>query len=197
MCLKWLRDDVLNKAYTYDQLNNQAAKIPPGSDNLLFVPHFSGRVCPNDALTRGSYINLSWNHGRAHMYRAILEGIAYEYGIYTDILRGLSKKLSLSRIISIGGGSASPVFGQIKADAIGVPVSTINLTDTATLACGIIAGFGVGLYDDMAKQIDKTTVLQRTVHPNLSLTDFYKKRQAIYADTFAALHGTYSRIAKL
>ena len=197
MCLKWMRDDVLNKAYTYDELNELAAKVPAGSENLLFLPHFSGRVCPNDTLTRGSYINLEWRHNKAHMYRAIMEGIAYEYGIYTDIFRALSKDLQLKRIICIGGGSASELFKQIKADVLGVPVSTIKLADTAPIACGVIAGYGVGLFDDMAAQIDKLSVIHQTTAPNEDLLQFYKKRQVIYADTFAALHGIYRHISEL
>ena len=197
MCLKWMRDDVLGKAFTYDELNELAAKVPAGSENLLFLPHFSGRVCPNDTLTRGSYINLEWRHNKAHMYRAIMEGIAYEYGIYTDIFRALSKDLKLSRIVCIGGGSTSALFKQIKADVLGVPVSTIKLADTAALACGVIAGYGVGLYDDMAAQIDKLSVVHQTTQPNADLLQFYDKRKAIYADTFAALHGIYRQLSQL
>ena len=197
MCLKWLRDDILDKTYSYDELNEMAEQVPAGSENLLFLPHFSGRVCPNDTLTRGSYINLGWQHGKAHMYRAIMEGIAYEYGIYTDIILGLSKDLELSRIISVGGGSASAVFGQIKADVLGVPVSTINLADTATLACGVIAGYGVGLYDDMAAQIEKLSTIRSTIVPNPDLYDAYKKRQAIYASVFAELHEIYYQLSMI
>jgi len=195
MCLKWLRDDVLGKVHSYDELNEMAAQIPAGSEDLLFMPHFSGRACPNDILTRGSYINLGWKHGKAHMYRAIMEGIAYEYGIYTDILRNLSDDLELSRIISVGGGSASSLFGQIKADVLGVPVSTIKLTDTATLGCAIIAGYGVGIFDDMASQIEKIAAIHDTITPNSASYHFYKKRQDIYADVFTALHRVYGQLS--
>jgi len=197
MCLKWLRDDILNKAYSYDELNKMAAEIPAGSENLLFLPHFSGRVCPNDTLTRGSYINLGWQHTKAHMYRAIMEGIAYEYGIYTDIIRNLSSDLKLERIISVGGGSNSHVFGQIKADVLGVPVSTIKLADTATLACAVIAGYGVGLYDDMVSQIERLSTIQSTITPNPNLYDKYKKLHSIYAGIFEDLHETYYKLAMI
>jgi len=197
MCLKWLRDDVLGKAYTYDQLNKMAESIAPGSENLLFMPHFSGRVCPNDTLVRGSYINLSWNHNKGHMYRAIMEGIAYEYGIYTDIIRDLSPDIALSRIISVGGGSASHVFGQIKADVLGVPVSGIKFADTAALGCCVIAGYGVGLYDDLTEQIEKTAAIRQTIQPNPELLDFYRQRKEIYNGVFTALHGVYDKIGSL
>jgi len=134
MCIKWLRDDILHGAFSYGDLNAMAEKIAPGSGDLLFMPHFSGRVCPNDSLVRGSYVNLSWMHGTAHLYRAILEGIAYEYGIYSDIIKELSPSLVFERAINIGGGSRSGLFRQIKADVLNVPVSTINIADTAVAA---------------------------------------------------------------
>ncbi|MCL2703182.1 MAG: FGGY family carbohydrate kinase [Defluviitaleaceae bacterium] len=197
MCLKWLRDNVLNKTHSYAELDGMAAQAPAGSEDLLFLPHFSGRVCPNDTLARGSYINLSWKHQTAHMYRAIMEGIAYEYGIYTDIMRELSPNLGLERIISVGGGSASRIFKKIKADALGVPVSTINLTNAAALACCVIAGYGVGLYNDLTERIEKSVSVCDTVAPDPALYDFYQKRKDIYAEVFSSLHSIYGKLGGL
>ena len=197
MCLKWLRDDVLNQALSYDTLNEMAAQIPPGSEDLLFLPHFSGRVCPNDTRVRGSYINLSWNHKTAHLYRAILEGIAYEYGVYTDIIRELSPDLALERIISIGGGSKSRLFGQIKSDVLGVPVSTIQRADTAALGCSVLAGYGVGLYDSLTEQVQRSSTICNTIQPNPELYTFYRARKEIYAEAFPALHGIYGKLCAL
>jgi len=197
MCLKWLRDDVLNKTYTYDELGALASEVTPGSENLLFLPHFSGRVCPNDTHVRGSYVNLSWQHKTAHLYRAILEGIAYEYGIYTDIIRDLSPSTTLERIISVGGGSNSQVFGQIKADVLGAPVSTIQQADTAALGCAVIAGYGVGLYDSLTAPIEAASAIRATIEPNPELYAFYQARKDIYADIFPALHGVYKKLGNL
>ena len=196
MCLKWLRDDVLNGAFSYDQLSAMAEKLPPGSENLLFVPHFSGRVCPNDTLVRGSYVNLTWKHKTEHLYRAIMEGIAYEYRIYTDILRELAPDMQAERIIGVGGGSKSALFRQIKADVMGVPVSTIQQADTAVVACGAIAGYSVGLYDDLIEPIQKTLSFTEHTQPNPALYDIYQKRQKVYAGLFSALRETYKELSK-
>jgi xylulokinase len=197
MCLKWLRDDVLDGALSYDNLNELAKSVSPGSENLLFLPHFSGRVCPNDTRVRGSYINLGWKHKTAHLYRAILESIAYEYSVYTDIIRDLSPDIDLERIISVGGGSNSRVFGQIKADVLGVPVSTIQLADTAVLGCCAIAGYGVGLYNSIIEPVKTTVTIRDTIYPNHTLYDFYQKRKEIYTEIFPALHGVYEKIIAL
>ncbi|MCL2034139.1 MAG: FGGY family carbohydrate kinase [Oscillospiraceae bacterium] len=197
MCLKWFRDDVLQKSMDYPELDAMAADIKPGSAELFFLPHFSGRVCPNDTLVRGSYVNLSWHHNTAHMYRAILEGIAYEYRIYADIIRKLAPDTNFEKIITIGGGAKSHVFNQIKADVLGVPVCTINRADTAAIGCCVIAGYGMGLYDSLTEPIERLVSLRDQISPAPGLSRFYGKRADIYADIFPALHGVYGKLAEL
>jgi xylulokinase len=195
LCLKWLRDDILGGAHTYKDLDEMAAKVPAGSGNLLFMPHFSGRVCPNDTLVRGSYINLGWNHTAAHLYRAILEGIAYEYGVYLDIIKELVPDNRFERVICVGGGAKSALFTQIKADILGIPFSLGLQVDTAVLACCAIAGYGVGLYQDLAGLVQRPA--DRLINPNPGLYEFYNKRKDIYSQVFDALHGIYSRLLAL
>ena len=197
MCLKWFRDDVLNHKISFDELNRMAAEVPPGGEDLIFMPHFSGRVCPNDTLVRGSYINLTWKHNRAHMYRAVLEGIAYEYGIYQDIIRELVPDMVFERVVSVGGGSKGELFRQIKADVLNTPVSTINLADTSLLACCAIAGYGTGVYDSLTGLIDKSLAVLETQEPDAARHDFYTGRKNVYAEVFPALHGVYRDLQAL
>jgi len=197
MCLKWLRDDVLGGSYSYTQLNEMAAGVQPGSGNLFFLPHFSGRVCPNDTLVRGGYVNLGWTQNAASLYRAMLEGIAYEYGIYANILHELIPDLTFSRIISVGGGAKSSLFKQIKADVLGTPVTTIDQTETAALGCCAIAGCAAGLFphpQDFIKNVVRTDESQM---PDKSLYSFYQKRVSVYADCIEDLHGVYRKIEQL
>ena len=197
MCLKWLRDDVLGRKYDYAQLNEIAAEVKPGSGNLFFLPHFSGRVCPNDTLVRGSFINLSWTHDAAYMYRAILEGISYEYRIYANILHELIPGLKLEKLISVGGGSKSRLFRQIKADVLGTPVSTIELTETATLGCCAIAGTAAGLFPHPETLIEKVIKTNESEKPDPALYSYYQKRVSVYADCIDDLHGVYRKIGQL
>jgi len=197
MCLKWLRDDVLGGQYSYTQLNEMADGVQAGSGNLFFLPHFSGRVCPNDTLVRGGFVNLGWTHNAASMYRSMLEGIAYEYGIYANILKELIPDLTFSKIISVGGGAKSWLFKQIKADVLGTPVTTIDQTETAVLGCCAIAGKAAGLFphpQDFIKNVVRTNESQM---PDRSLYEFYQKRVSVYADCIEDLHGVYRKIEQL
>jgi xylulokinase len=195
MCIKWFRDDVTGKKYSYRELDDMAGDVPPGSDNLIFMPHFSGRVCPNDTLVRGSYVNLTWKHGAAHMYRAIMEGIAYEYGIYSDIINELAPGQKYDVVIGVGGGSKSKIFTQIKADVLGIPFSRNREVDTAALACCAITGYGVGLYDSLTQLVSTPT--ESVASPDAALKETYRARKEIYGDVFGALHGVYERLLSL
>ena len=197
MCLKWLRDDVLSGQYTYSELNEMAAGVQPGSGNLFFLPHFSGRVCPNDTLVRGGYFNLSWTQNAASLYRAILEGISYEYGIYANIIHELIPDLTFSNVISVGGGAKSRLFRQIKADVLGTPVSAINQTDTALLGCCAIAGYAVDLFPYPESLIEKVVQPDKTENPDPTLYSFYQQRVSVYASCIEELHTLYGKIGML
>ena len=197
MCLKWFRDDVLGKTKTFRELDAMAEEAPPGSCDLIFIPHFSGRVCPNDNFVRGSYVNLNWTHQTAHMYRAIMEGIAYEYGIYADIIRELVPTVVFERIIGVGGGSKSNIFNNIKADVLGVPISASGSADAASLACCAIAGFGAGLYGSLTELIERAVRTSPSIKPDKTRHAFYQPRKRMYAQTIEALHEVYDNMLKL
>ena len=191
MCLKWMRDDVLGKNMSYEDLDALAYEVPPGSGGLLFIPHFSGRTCPNDEFVRGSYINLTWKHNVAHMYRAIMEGIAYEYGIYADIIKELVPSIKMQSVISVGGGSRSKLFAQIKSDVLGIPVYTYGTSDTASLGCCAIAGYGIGLYNSVSELIEKTTNLHMTAEPDMKRNEYYMHPKNMYTKAINSLRGVY------
>ena len=197
MCLKWFRDDVIGGTSTYAELDALAADVRPGSDNLLFVPQFSGRVCPNDVNVRGAYIGLQWIHGRGHLFRAIMEGIAYEYAIYKDIIDSLVQGQSYERVLSVGGGSVSSLFTQIKADTLRTPVSTGVVANTSLLACASIAGYGVGMFDEIDKLTLKAGDYSEVTLPDDEKYADYKARKEVFEGLYGALHDTYERLLKL
>jgi xylulokinase len=81
------RNGVRDKIYA--SLEKAAESLPPGSEGLIFSPHFGSRVCPNQPSIRGFWLGLTWKHTRAHLYRSILESIAFEYYVYLKVARSL------------------------------------------------------------------------------------------------------------
>ncbi len=197
MCLKWFRDAVLRGEKSYQELDALAAELPRGSGGLLFTPHFSGRVCPNDGTTKGSWLGLSMQHDYRHLYRAVVESLAYEYKMYFDIIR---ETISLDGckpyVLSVGGGAKSALMNQIKADVLGVPIRTLKNPDTGALGCGVIAGYGVGLYDSIPKTVDRLTVFQDEFIPDPQGCEAYQLYAAAYRKSFDHLRPLYTFLQK-
>ena len=117
MCLKWFRDAILRGEKSYRELDALAEEVPRGSAGLIFTPHFSGRVCPNDGVIKGSWLGLTMRHDYRYLYRAIVESLAYEYKMYLDIIQeSVLLEGGGSHVLSVGGGAQSALMNQIKAD---------------------------------------------------------------------------------
>lgn len=86
MCLKWFRDAILRGEKGCQKLDVLAEEVPKGSAGLIFTTHFSGLVCPNDGAIKSSWLGLAMRHDYRYLYRAIVEGLAYEYKMYLDII---------------------------------------------------------------------------------------------------------------
>ena len=192
LCLKWFKDDIAHS--DYDTLEQEAAQAAPGAEGLLFSPHFSGRVCPNNPNVRGSFIGLSWRHDRGHMYRSIMEGIAYEYRYYLEVLRDIGAGQDFTAVSAMGGGAKSRLFNQIKADVLGLTYRALKNSDTATLGCAVIAGHGAGIYGDIAETVESFIETGDTVGPDSSHDDIYARQYACYKEQFDALGGIYRRL---
>lgn len=196
LCLKWLKDQLTWKGNqpSFNELDEEAAKVSPGSEGLFFIPHFGGRTCPNNPTTRGSWIGLNWVHTRSHMYRAVMEAIAYEYSLYLKIIEELAGELEFSNVIAIGGGSKSKVFNSIKADVLGIPYSTLIRGDTATLGSAVVAGYGVKIYDEIKPAIDNMIEKQNEMQPDLKNHRIYQKYVNIYSDLFDSLEDAFRKV---
>ena len=131
------------------RLNRLASKLVPSSEDPLFLPHLGGRVTPSQPSLRGCWAGLMWSHSAAHLYRAVLEGVALEYCLYRDALEALNRELVIREIRVTGGGQQSAVWNQIKADALETPVVQVTRREGAPLGAALLAAYGVGLLEDL------------------------------------------------
>jgi len=154
MCIRWFRDTLSGKpTASYGELEAEAENITPGSEGLIFIPHFSGRVLPSNTNLKGAWLGLDFKHTRGHMFRAVMEAVAYEYRYYLSVLRNLHPEDEFNNMLIIGGGAKSPLFNRIKADVLGVRVTTFETGETALLGSAVIAAYGIGMLEDYRKPI--------------------------------------------
>ena len=148
--MSWYFDQInYDRGYSFGKLAGETADVE--NDNLFFLPYFAGRICPSDAGFSGHWIGLKFYHNRGHMFRSIMESIAYEYRFYLDRIRELFPEIEIREVLTSAGGARSGEFTQIKADVLELPFVTLEQKDTSHKAAAIIAGYGVGIYRDMSE----------------------------------------------
>jgi xylulokinase len=144
---RWFRDELGGS--DYEELNELAATVPPGSDGVVFVPWMGGAMAPTwDADARGGWYGLTPAHRRAHLCRSLLEGSAYALRDVIDAIRGAG--LDVERIVCVAGGARSPLVRQLRADVTGVPVGWSEDVETTARGAAMLAAVGAGLHDDVA-----------------------------------------------
>ncbi len=204
--LRWFRDELAahEKAEAeasgeniYQVLDRMAAEVPPGSENLLFQPHLGGRVCPSDANTRGLAVGLNWAHNRAHLYRAMLEGVGYEYAYYLDIVKGLLPDLDFRETRVIGGGARSSLWNQIKADILGVPYVTLNREEFGVLGSAILAGHAVGVFENLASTAERFTQTTGRIEPNMDNNKTYQRFVEPYVNLLELMKPVFDALAEI
>ena len=192
LTVRWFRDNFTGKQpLTYNELEAECKAVPPGSEGIIFIPHFAGRVYPTNPNLKGSFTGLDLKHTHAHLYRAIMEGISYEYAYYLSVLRDLYPRSDFKRMTAIGGGASSELFVQIKADVLGVEAVRTEVGDTALVGSAAIAGKGAGVLDDCRAAIQKTIRNKPPVKCDSARHEKYKPLAEKYLQTIEALSRVY------
>ncbi|HET9613357.1 MAG TPA: xylulokinase [Candidatus Limnocylindrales bacterium] len=187
--LRWFRD-ALAPGVAFEMLSDEAGHVLAGSDGLLFLPYLSGERSPHpDPLARGAFVGLTVGHERAHLSRAVMEGVAFGLRDGLDLMVAAGMP-SPTRIRASGGGTASPVWRQILADVLDAEIATVATTEGAAFGAGLLAAVGGGWFptvDTGAAAWVSTTVVA-SPGPD---RDRYRDRHAAYRDLYPALAPTF------
>jgi len=136
----------------FEELDEEAARVPSGADGLLFLPYLQGERTPIwDVDARGAYVGLGLGHGRGHLWRALLEGIALGFVDCQAVVEDAGVKLR--EVLAANGGGKSALFRQILCDALGVPLAYTPKGGGTIAGAAVLAGMGAGLLGaDAAKR---------------------------------------------
>jgi len=176
----------------YDLLTEEAATVPAGSEGLLFLPYLSGERTPySDPNARGVFFGLSLRHTRAHLTRAVLEGVTFGLRDSLELVRALG--ITSREVRASGGGAASGLWRQILADIFDSPIATVNVTEGAAYGAALLAGVGAGVYASVPEACDKVIRIREQVTPSPDARVYaalYERYRALYPalkNEFAAL----------
>ena len=165
----------------YDALGALVAAVAAGSDGLLFVPHLDGRLLPSDPTMRGAWVGLDRHHGRAHMLRALLEGVAYEYAGYLAVLNELHPALDQDEVRVVGGGARSDAWNAIKASVLGTPYVRLDRDELSCWGAALVAGAAVGAIGDLAAAAFAAAETRERFEPDAGDHERYGELAALYA----------------
>ncbi len=170
----------------YQLLDAEAAEVPLGADGLIVLDYFQGNRTPHtDALARGTMLGLSLQTGRGHVFRALMEGIAY--GMRDIVETFETQGGTISRIIVCGGATRSPTFMQIYADVLGKPLFTTHEREASLLGSAVLAAVGVGAHPDIATAAQHMVRVEGVIQPDA-------RRHAAYQFYFDQYRRTYSQL---
>ena len=177
----------------YELMTRAAAPIPPGSDGLVFLPYLSGERTPHpDPHARGCFIGLTLRHTKAHLTRAVLEGVAF--GLRDCLALIQAQGIRPIEVRASGGGARSSLWRQILADVFDLPVLTVSSTEGAAYGAALLAGVGTGIWSDAVTACAKTIRVEEKVQPQAENAAIYKKQYQIFRQLYGALKPTFDAL---
>lgn len=179
LALRWFKDNVCGHegdGSYYNVLNDQAAKVPPGSNGLLFLPYLTGGTNDIQNAT-GCFLNMTLDTEQAAMWHAVLEAIGYDYMEITDLYR--SAGVDLSRITVTEGGSRSDIWNQIKSDMLGSEVVVPENAGGAIVTDCTVGAYAAGDLSDIKAAVTRNFAVRKTYHTNEENQKFYRERYAL------------------
>ncbi|HKR10643.1 MAG TPA: xylulokinase [Pyrinomonadaceae bacterium] len=189
--LQWYRD-TLAPDVSFAELVNEANDIAPGSDGLLFLPYLCGERTPHpDPLARGAMVGLTMRHTRAHLTRAVIEGISFGIKDIFSLIQGVGAG-EVEQVRVSGGGAKSVVWRQILADILGTELVTVNTTEGAAYGAALLAGVAAGTWSNVDEACAQTIRVNDGVSPNAATNnrydEIYRQYQSLYPTLRSVSH---------
>jgi xylulokinase len=185
LSLRWFRDQFA-AGVSYDSLMGVAAYAPAGADGLLWAPYLMGERTPHlDPNARGALVGLTAQHTRAHVIRAILEGVAFSLRDTFSIFRELGVPVKSVRLG--GGGARSSLWRQIQADIYGMPVDLIAAEEGAAYGAALLAGVGAGVWRSVEAACKMAVHVAKRVEPIAKNVELMNRRYEEYRKLYPAL----------
>jgi xylulokinase len=190
--LQWYHDTLAPKT-SFEDLLEEAEDVPPGCEGLQFLPYLSGERTPHaDPLARGAFVGLTLRHGRGHLTRAVLEGVAFGIKDSFTLIReaGLG---ATQQVRASGGGTKSGLWRQILASVLEAELVTVTATEGAAFGAALLAGVGAGWWKDVGEACEATVKAVASTYPNPPQVRVYQDAYPFYRGLYSALKPGYDR----
>lgn len=170
-------------------LNDIAEKVRPGCDGMVFLPYMAGERSPIwDVHAKGVYYGLDYSKTKGHFVRAAMEGVAFALKHNLDVAAAAGAEVGELR--AMGGSANSLLWTQIKSDITGKPIAVPSSDTATTLGAAILAGVGVGMYQDFEEAVKMTVKVRRYHTPNMKNYEVYEENYKTYLEIYNNLKNT-------
>jgi xylulokinase len=190
LSLRWFRDQLgtgeVPNGDPYNQMCAAAARVNPGSDGAFWAPYLMGERTPHlDPNARAAFVGLTASHTRAHLIRAVLEGVAFSLKDTFTILDEIG--VPTRRIRLGGGGARSPLWRQIQADVYGSEVEILAAEEGAAYGAAILAGVGAGCWSTVDEACDAVVRVAARLQPDRRSSSRMQHNYQVYRRIYPAL----------
>ncbi len=192
--IKWFRNTFAPEL-DYSDLDKSAENIPAGSDGLILLPYFLGEKTPvQDPLARGTLVGLTLTHTKAHVYRAVLEGISYGFYHHLKVLAEHGMTPTYARCAN--GGARSKLWKQVTADVLGIRLEQVADHPGSSLGAAFCAGMGVGAFSGW-HEIEKYIRISTVTEPDMDNHARYDKMFVLYREIYESIKDKFPRLAEI
>ena len=195
--LRWLREVLAptQEALSYACLAERAASSPPGAEWLLYLPYLQGERTLGSADSRGVFFGLAAHHDQADLVRAVMEGVAFDLRQTIDILREHGR--AIDEVAVTGGGSASDLWNQIKADVYRAEIVALEQNEGGIVGAAILAGLAAGWWQDPTEATAAFVRPRARYAPDPSRLARYDRLYEVFRELHDGLQGPFERLARI
>jgi xylulokinase len=191
--LRWWRDVT---GLGYDELVAEAASAPMGSEGLVFLPYLTGERTPHlDPLATGAFVGLTTRHTRAHLTRALMEGVLFSLRDGLEIMGDLG--VHGSEIRAIGGGATSPLWLQLQADVYGAAVVRLAIEEGAAYGAALLGHVTAGTFGDVTEATSVVRTLDDPTEPDQRAVAAAEETYGVYRGLYGTLRDDMHRLTAL
>jgi xylulokinase len=200
MALKWFRDQffqyeareaIANGLDPYDAMTQLASQVPPGSDDLVVLPHLEGTYCPEfNPAAKAVFFGATLRHTKSHFIRAILESVAFMLKRNLALLESLGTPIRT--IYSLGGAARSNLWLQIKADVLQKPITTLQVEEATCLGGAILGATATRQYNTIDEAVLRMVQRKQIIEPDQSLDTVYQRGYDRYVQLYENLIPLFS-----
>jgi xylulokinase len=195
LSLRWFRDcfgaGAEDGRDAYERMTEEAARVKAGAEGAFWAPYLMGERTPHlDPSARAAFVGLTASHTRAHLIRAVLEGVAYSLKDTLTIFDEI--KVPVERIRLGGGGARSPLWRQIQADVYAQEVETVEAEEGAAYGAAILAGVGAKCWGSVDQACAAIVRVAQRVSPDAATREQMQRGYQVYRHIYPALKSVFA-----